>query len=246
MTTQRPTTRTLLWARFPNQWLSDDRLKFFLGSEERAKSMAALKLLVAILLHAENNSVEKAGRFQGSAALSYRQLATMTGSSREMVSAGIKKLKEGNFVRVETEGQGGRNRYFLFDYGPTDRYAQIPAGKVWGASKGFGEMAFLRALSSRRHADFNALRLYLLLCGMRDRKTGAAKISYEGIFKRSGISEARIWAALSVLYDHRMVRKLQEKSPTEDKKNPPNEYEILGLGQAVHQDMEDVTNLLFG
>ncbi len=227
------------WARMPNAWLATDGLLFFRGGKERGASMAALKVMLAIMVHAENNPLAKAGDNQGSAALTYTELSVLTGLSRGMVSAGIKKLQEGEFVRVEQEGQGGRNRYFLADYGPRDRYVPLPLDRLWAGGAGSGEMKLLHALSSRRHSDFNALKLYILLCGMRDRRTGAAKISYEGIYRRSRIPEARIRAALSVLYDHRLVRRVEEKSPTPDKRNPPNEYYILGLGVSHSEETDD-------
>lgn len=224
-------TSSNLWARLPNQWMAEDGLKFFRGGAEQGVSMAALKVLVAILCHAENNSVAKAGPNQGSAALSYTELCNLTGLSRGKVSSGIKKLKEGAFVTVAREGQGGRNRFFLAHYGPNDRYAPLPLKKMWAGGLPSGEMKFLRSLSGKNRSEFLALKLYLLLCGTRDKRTGAAKISYEGIYRRSGIPEARIRGALSVLYDHGLVRRLEEKQPGADKRNPPNAYFIRGLDQ---------------
>jgi DNA-binding transcriptional ArsR family regulator len=219
------------WARLPNQWMADDGLKFFRGGSEQGTSMAALKVLVAILVHAENNSVAKAGPFQGSAAMSYTELCNLTGLSRGKVSSGIKKLKAGDFVSVAREGQGGRNRFFLAHYGANDRYAPLPVKKMWAGGMPNGELKFLRGLSGKNQSEFLALKLYLLLCGNRDKRTGAAKISFEGIFRRSGIPEARIRSALSVLYDHGLVRRLEQKQPGIDKRNPPNEYFIRGLDQ---------------
>lgn len=194
--------------------------------------MAALKVYVAVLVHAENNSLPKAGPHQGSASLSYTELGNLTGLSRGMISAGITKLKEGGFVMTTPEGRGRRNRFFLSDYGPSNRYAPLPVNKMWAGGLPSGELRFLRALSGKNRSEFIGLKLYLLLCSLRDRRTGAAKISYEGIHRRTGIPEARISNGLSVLYDHRLVRRLTEKQPGDDKKNPPNEYFILGLEAA--------------
>lgn len=228
---EKTKTSSNLWARLPNHWMAEDGLKFFRGGAEQGTSMAALKIYVAILVHAENNSAAKAGPYQGSAALTYTELCNLTGLSRGKVSSGIKKLKAGEFLTVAREGKGGMNRFFLAHYGPSDRYAPLPVKKMWAGGLPSGEMKFLRGLSGKNQSEFLALKLYLLLCGTRDKRTGAAKISYEGIFRRSGIPEARIRGALSVLYDHGLVRRLEEKQPGADKRNPPNEYFIRGLDQ---------------
>lgn len=97
------------WARLPLKWIYDGDLAMFRGGKQLGANVAALKILLAVLLKAENRSPETAVATQGSASLSYDDLMEMTGLSRSMVASGIKRLRHLDQLSVTQEGRGGKN-----------------------------------------------------------------------------------------------------------------------------------------
>lgn len=216
------------FARLPNRWINDDGLRDFrVVAKLRGETGAALKLYVAILLRAENKAREKAGPHQGSASLTYAELEDLTDLSRSMVAKGVKRLKAAGLVTVAAEGQGRKSRYFVAGYGAGDTYGRLPVARLYGQGS-MTQVRFLHDLSLRNEADINALKIYLLLCAVYDRGRQGAMIGYALIERRTGISQSRIRRALSVLYEHGLVRAQAADAP-EDGKNAPHIYRILGI-----------------
>jgi len=73
------TDATPKWARLPLKWIHEQGLSVFQGGKQLGVSMAALKILMAVLLRAENKAPASAEVTQGSACLSYDELMEMTG-----------------------------------------------------------------------------------------------------------------------------------------------------------------------
>jgi len=213
------------WVRLPLGWIHDEGLAEFSGGRHLGSSMAALKVLVAILFHAENRAPAEATATQGSASLTYDELMVMTGLSRSMVRTGIMRLLEPGLIKVLHEGQGRKNRYFVMNYS-VGAWGKLPYRRIagGGARK---ELQFLHELSCKNFADLNALKLYLLLSAHRDKRTGCARIGYSKIEEASGIWRENIRPAISMLLLYHLVRVEQEKIPGQY--NTPNSYRILGL-----------------
>jgi hypothetical protein len=214
------------WARLPLRWIHDGDLTKFRGGSQLGNSVAALKILLAVLLRAENKSPDNVVATQGSASLSYDDLMEMSGLSRSMIASGIKRLRELGRLSVSREGRGGKNRYFVAEY-TKGAWGRIPFRAVVG--QGDGKRArLLHEMSCKRSSDLNALKLYLLLCAHRNRGSPYAMIGYDRIHYATGILRPRIRQAISILIEHGLVMVDHDKAPTEVR-NTPNSYYILGL-----------------
>lgn len=214
------------WARLPLSWIHNGDLALFRGGKQLGASVAALKILVAVLLKAENRSAHTAVATQGSASLSYDDLMEMTGLSRSMIASGVKRLCDLGRLSVTREGRGGKNRYFVAEYmkGP---WGRIPYRSVVGL--GFDmRVRLLHEMSCKRSTDLNALKLYLLLCAHRSGGNPYAMIGYDRIHDAAGILRPRIRQAISILIEHNLIRVHHEKALNEGR-NTPNAYYILGL-----------------
>lgn len=217
------------FARLPNKWIYDDGLRAFSATaRSRGVAGAALKVLIALLLKAENKSVASAGPGQGTASPTYSQLEDLTGLSKASISAAVKRLAERGLVTISQEGQGGRNRYHLRDYGADDTFGRMSVSRLFGGPN-TERCRFLTELSVRNEADVNALKLYLLFCAVYDRKRQGALISYNTIWQMTGIVEGKIRRALSVLYEHGLVRVTTPEAAAVEGQNPPNLYKVLGI-----------------
>ena len=215
------------WSRTPTDWIRSGGLKAFRAGRHIGVSIAALKLLFAIILHAENNTGELVGENQGSAALSYDELASLTDLSRAMIAHGTRYLEKTGIATIVRGRRGSPNRYLLADYAAGKPWAKIP-NKKWFRHAFADRIATLHDISCRRECDLNALRVYLLFCAFANNRSHVAMIGYEKIEEYSGIATGKIRAAISMLVELGLVSVDRDKDP-EDKLNHPNKYIILGL-----------------
>lgn len=213
------------WIRLPLAWIHGEGLTEFRAGQHLGSSMAALKVLVAILFRAENKTPQEATVTQGSASLSYDDLMVMTGLSRSMVRKGTLRLCDAGLVNVTHEGKGRKNRYFVVDYSATP-WGKLPYRQIAGPGTS-QELKLLNELSCKSVVDLNALKLFLLLSAHRDKVSQYAMIGYTKIEEATGIWRDNIRRAISILIEHGLVRVEQEKTPGEY--NTPNRYRILGL-----------------
>ncbi len=218
----------MAWSRLPNAWIYDGGLRrFSTAPKDRGRSSAALKVLLALIVRAENKSLSEAGHNQGSVSSSYDDLMSLTNLSRAQIAKAVKLLTELQLVTVTRAGRGGRNRYFISNYGPHDRYGKVPNRRIYGTADP-GRIRVLHEFSCRNESDVNALKLYFLMCGLRDSSGNRTLASYVTIETKTGVAQAKIRRALSVLIEHGLIRVDQQKD-TDQRRNLPNRYEVLGL-----------------
>jgi hypothetical protein len=217
------------WSRLPIEWIRKGTLRKFRGGSSLGKSVAALKILMTVILKAENRSSASAGANQGSASLSYDELCEFADLSRPMVAAGLEMLKSEGILFAKREGKGGKGRYFLTDYKSADPWGKVPNRKLYREPSST-RIAALYDFSCRRQTDLNALKLYFLLCAFVDGKAQLATIGYPKISEYSGIPEAKIRQAISHLIESRLI--YVHVGKRDDRTNAPNRYEILGLNSA--------------
>ena len=227
MTTARAQVATARWSRAPTAWIRSEGLRGFRAGSHLGVSIAALKLLFAVILHAENNAGDEIGPNQGSAALTYDELMSLTDLSRAMIAHGARHLVKVGIVSIERDGSRSPNRYRLAAYGSDHPWTRIP-NRRWFRHAASDRIATLRDLSCRRECDLNALKLYLLFCAFANNKTQIAMIGFEKIEDYSGIPSGKISPAISVLIEHGLVSVDRDKDPGATV-NQPNKYEILGL-----------------
>jgi hypothetical protein len=215
------------WARLPNAWIYADGLRAFSAApSRRGESGAALKILIAILLRAVNRKADEALPDQGSALVTYDELMALTNLSRAMIAQGVAFLHKNGVVTAETT-PGKTTRYVVRDYGAADKFGRIPKGKLYRGA-GRDALLTLHDLSLRNEADVNALKLYLLICGLQINTRRAALVNYTTIWQKTAIPEAKIRRGLSVLFEHGLVRSVREEADASGKP-PATRYDILGL-----------------
>jgi DNA-binding transcriptional ArsR family regulator len=214
------------WARLPNAWIYDDGLiAFSAAARQRGAAGAALKVLFAIVMRAENRRATQAGPNQGSALLSYEQLIELTDLSRGMVAKGVALLRKTAVVTIDA-APGRTSRYRLIGYGPGDNYGRVPKSRLYRGPSA-NALKTLYDLSLRNEADVNAMKLYLFLCGSQDTASRMAMVNYDTISAKTGISRDKIRRALSVLYEHGLAHSVLVDQP--NGRAPATGYRIVGL-----------------
>lgn len=184
------TKKLPLFVKLPSAWIEAGGLADFRWKAGGSDETAALMVLMVIAHHVDP--------IEGIARLTYDELVNMTGISRAKVSAGLGILET---RRILERLPQGRSSYKLAGYNPTFGWAKFP---VRGLYK-FGSVAAFVDFKLRRPAELDALKLYFLFAARRSRELNMAPISYEKIEEYSGVREAKIRSALSVLTTHDLV-----------------------------------------
>ncbi|WP_422008964.1 hypothetical protein [Reyranella sp.] len=175
--------KMLPWVRLPSKWIEDRGLRDFgWGRGEGANNTAALMVLAA-LTH-QTDAV-------GTAAFTYDRACRATGLSRAKVSAGLKVLIERSLI----ERGSARSSFRLSGYDKESGWAKFPAARLYRD----GAIVSFQGINLRKRVELDALKLYYLFASRRDRKTGAAVITYQTIEDYSGVPRNNIRAALTWL-----------------------------------------------
>ena len=188
---------------FPNGWILDGGLKLYRSDPAHAgRSTAALKLILTLTLLAGTASRAHASEPGGSVLASYEQISAIAGLSRPLIASARKMLCGQGLVRVSYEGQGGRVRYHLDDLASAK-------GRIHHALRpGCGDalvLSCLRSLPCREVRSLHALKLYVLMSGLRDDGRPAGLISRAEIATFTNLRESQIAAAFSTLRRHRLI-----------------------------------------
>ena len=175
-------------------------------------------LLAVIAHHADRNT--------GRAQLTWDELCAKAHLSRGKVSAGLTILTDKGLIVREPEG---RSTFKLSNFGQEDRWAMLPAR---GMYSGESVTAF-RDFHLRLRAELDALKIYLLLAGRRDRTTNVAVLGYEKIESYSGVGRGFIRPALSLLASQSMIHITNNPSSV-DPNGISNVYRLVHLEPRRH------------
>lgn len=197
--------------KLPTWWFREEKLKCFQGGLKAGESIAALKVLISISLHADFHTRE--------ADISFSSLEEITGLSRPMVIKGVKKLEEEKIVHIDRTGN--TNRYTMNITHNDAKWAKVPFNLVKNK---------LRHISNRGIPALGALKIYISLLALRDNHTPQVKISYEKIRSWTGLQSSHIRPSLDILFNHSIIhiQKSEELDFENDDKTAHNIYKIMG------------------
>lgn len=236
------------WGKLPSGWLQpqgekpedreDDQrsypLRFFEWRKDGGSSAAALMTLLALSLKL-NLSMKnwQSGGEEGSdtprpqsIGVSYEELRLMTGCAKKTLSSAINLLVDvGAVERVKI---GRANQYKLLGLDAPGSWCQVPQEALL---KRDGTLK-IKDMERKRKTLF-ALKLYVLLLALRNRRDNKATISYSGITKWSGIRREDIGQAIQILIAYDLV-KVSAASVDQDDRyieegDRSNRYHISGL-----------------
>lgn len=199
------------WSALPTWWLREEGLGIFTGGSQAGRSIAALKVLMAIALLANFNSRK--------ARNSLSDLETLTGLSRPMVIRGVADLEDKGLLLVDRSGHV--NEYEL---------------AVPGDDRNWGKMPYetlrrnLAEISNRGAITLGALKIYLLLVSWRPNQSLSIAIGHGKIRDETGIQARHVRPALDVLLNHTLIRlSINEGRIPGEAQGRHNVYTLLGL-----------------
>ncbi|OEZ62101.1 hypothetical protein [Duganella sp. HH105] len=155
--------------------------------------------------------------------LTYDDIASMTGLSRDRISAGLQKLLHEKLIwRVDNSSS-----YGLAGFSQGKRWAKLP-GKAL-LSGGATRFAPYAHLTLRSKHELNALKLHFYYAYARSDKNGYCEASYPTINARTGIPTADIARANSLLISCGILQRTRGLPSEDPKQHEANKYYLAGF-----------------
>ena len=155
------------------------------------------------------------------ATATYSELGTLTGLSRALIAAGLKRLVELNLIAADGSNQ---ERVYLI-LGNGGRWFKLPCLALFDE----GRITPFHQLTLRGKLDLHALKLYLHFASVRDNRRLFSMASHEVIHARTGIPESDIRRAHSLLTSVGLLAAIErEYKGVVEKTNQPNKYYLRG------------------
>ncbi|MGX9732495.1 helix-turn-helix domain-containing protein [Janthinobacterium aestuarii] len=155
--------------------------------------------------------------------LTYDDIASMTGLSRDRISAGLQKLIQEKLIwRVDQSSS-----YGLSGFGQGKRWAKLP-GKVLISSGATRFEPFTHFMLRSKH-ELNALKLHFYYAYARSDKNAYCEVSYPTIHLRTGIPTADIARANSLLLSCGILQRTRGLPSDDKKQHESNKYYLAGF-----------------
>lgn len=173
------------WSRMPSGWIIQEQgLRDWTEFGDSVGTLtASLALYLAIIHHTDEDDHV--------ARLSYDELQGLTGFSRSTISKALEILVFHNRIEKTPNKNGW---YYVCGHDGTP-WAKVPAKTLYTRKV----LSFANALTLRNRAEFDALRIYLLIAAFRDNSSNRALLSYDKIEEYTNMPRNRISPALTVL-----------------------------------------------
>lgn len=182
---------------------------------------AALILYVTLIFVAESQKSDGDTAVMYRSAPTYAELETLTGLSRALISAGLKRLVELELI----ECAGSRQSRVYLISGSGKRWFKLPCMALFDG----GRIGAFRQLTLRSKLDLHALKLYLYFASVRDNQRMFSMASHETIHAKTGIPESDVRRAHSLLTSVGLLAAIErEFKGVIEKANEPNKYYLRG------------------
>ena len=169
-------------------------LKWQAANGAPASANTAALILYATLIFVsepEPQSNDERAAIWYRATASYGELETLTGLSRALIAAGLKRLIELDLIAASGPNQ---KRVYLIS-GNGKRWFKLPCLALFDG----GNITPFRQLTLRTKFDLHAMKLYLYLASVRDNQRMFSMASHATIHAKTGIPESDIRRAHSLL-----------------------------------------------
>jgi hypothetical protein len=199
------------WTALPTWWVRQLRLGAFTGGNQAGRSIAAVKVLLALSLLADFRTRQVKCSLSG--------LEALTGLSRPMVITGTAALEGMEILKVDRSGHV--NEYELVVTDEDKNWGKLPYELL---------RKHLPEIVNRGAITLAALKIYLLLVSWRPNQSLSIAISHDKIREETGIQTRHVRPALDVLINHTLIRlSVSEGATPGETKGRHNVYTLLGL-----------------
>lgn len=208
------------WGGFPSWWIRQKRLKQLGGGvATTGQSIAALKVYLALAVCADEVLSDVQPTVRG--------LEDLTGLSRPMVSAGVRALEALGVLSVDRSGY--RSRYSLVQAEGQKHFLKVPRELL---------RARLQELPNGSAVGLAALKIYLTLLTVRQRRSHLAPISHRRLQEYTAVRPSLISKGTSILIEHELVRHSNRALYWNADGYPVNTYYLVGVFAEGDQDFD--------
>jgi hypothetical protein len=193
---------------------------------------AALMLYVALNFAAEAETTED-GQHLGRASVSYAELGHISGLSRKLIAAGLKRLVTLGLISPTGSDQ---KRGYVIPWA-SSRWFKLPCRAILAD----GKIAPFQHLTLRSKRDLHALKLYLYLASIRDNRFPFSMASHQKIHERIGIPENEIRRAHSLLTSVGLLAGIDQEFRDIEKVNEPNKYYLTGFQSLIVRGIQEAS-----
>lgn len=222
------------WAKFPTRWILQQKgLNFIDWRKYRSNGIAALLVLIALAIKRNLDQKERRSGGDGSIVVAtYDEIQELVYMSRSKVAKGLALLIE---LKIIERVEDNRSNYRLVGLDSAGGWAKLPQSQLIQS----GRISVFDAFHLRSASELHALKLYLLMVAIRDRRTGYAHIGYEKITEYTGVHASNLKRAKSHLISLRLISAEDDYEFAEVKAKPPLRYKILGLPTVIVVEPDD-------
>lgn len=239
---------SLPWSQFPSNWMKpapggagDNQIHPLAELQwSRHKGSAIAAILVLMALSIRLNQANRKVAFVPDAVrptkvgVTFDDLRDMTGLAKATISTAIGLLQ--GFSAIDIHQEGRANLYELKGLDVDGGWCKLPQGWLVDRS---GNLKIKEIPRNRR--SLNALKLYLLMLMLRDRKTNTTAVSFTTITLRTGIRREDIAMALGTLFTIQLLRLSPDRDIRHQLGDNSHRYSILGLGNTIFKDADLLT-----
>lgn len=191
---------------------------------------AAIMVLFALAIKSNLDQKVHGRRTNNQVIATYEDLAALTNLSRGPIAKGLKLLRELGAITVLKNGNGCI--YSLQGIDTDDGgYCELPQGHLLD---GHNVMRRLKGLHTaiKNRSSLDAMKLYMLMLALRDRKSNVARASYATIREYTGMRKEEISVAVQLLQGAQLIRLARdEEVPLTRGQHRHNRYIVMGLRQ---------------
>lgn len=154
------------------------------------------------------------------AALTYEEIAFLTGLSRSLIAQGLQRLVDLGKIKATGSHQ---KRVYEIDW-PSGRWFKLPCRAILNRN---GVLAF-KTFTLRSKHELHALKIYLYLASVRDGSSIFSQASYEVISQRLGVQERDIRKAINLLISSGLLARVNRETDRINSTWGPNQYYLTG------------------
>jgi hypothetical protein len=181
---------------------------------------AALILYATLIFVSDSRSNDETVTIWYRATASYSELETLTGLSRALIAAGLKRLIE--LKLMAASGSNQKRVYLIFGKGK--RWFKLPCRALFDGER----ITPFHRLTLRSKLDLHALKLYFYLASVRDNQHMFSMASHPTIHANMEIPQSDIRRAHSLLTSVGLLAAIERDFKGLLKVNEPNKYYLHG------------------
>lgn len=202
-------------------------LSYLRWRQHKGSATAAIMVLFALAIKSNLDQKVLGPRVGSQVVATYEDLITLTNLSRRPISQGLKILRELGAITTIKNGNGCIHTLVGID--TPGKYCALPQEHLLDGQTVMRRLKGLHTAIKNR-SSLDAMKLYMLLLALREKKSNVARASYSTIREYTGMRKEEISLAVQLLQGALLIRLARdEEVPLASGQHRHNRYIFIGL-----------------